>query len=262
MTHDVLVTRARGGDRSALDALLREMKDMVLGDPIAAEDATQEILIRLVTGLDSFRGESSFRTWVYRVASNHLLTTRKQRASEPTDTFDEMETRLATGTASETPAADDQLVVVEAKLICSSHMLMSLDGDHRLAYILGEILELPSEEAAAVMEISDDAYRKRLSRARTRMTEFMGKQCGIVEPANPCRCAKIAGFAVSAGFIDPKQLVWATDRMREAKQVLLDEVSTMQRAVAVFRSTSFAASDTLVDGLRELIERDPGGVLS
>ena len=86
MSHDALVARARSGDRRALDQLLREMKDLIynlairmLGSPADAEDASQEILIRLVTGLDAFRGDSSFRTWVYRVASNQLLTTRKRQ---------------------------------------------------------------------------------------------------------------------------------------------------------------------------------------
>src|SRR5438046_3157921 len=113
MTHEELISQARGGDRKALDALLREMKDLVynlgirmLGNPADAEDATQEILIRLVTGLDSFRGESSFRTWVYRVASNHLLTTRKRRASEPSDSFEDMSERLTTMLATDAPPVE------------------------------------------------------------------------------------------------------------------------------------------------------------
>src|SRR4051812_47338504 len=106
-TPEELVVLARGGDRVALDSLVRAIKDLVyrlaarmLGDPIAAEDATQEILIRCVTGLDAFRGDSAFRTWVYRVASNHLLTTLAKRGRDATETFDELEQRLATGVAS------------------------------------------------------------------------------------------------------------------------------------------------------------------
>src|SRR2546430_1808506 len=102
-----LVARARGGDKHALDALLREMNDLVfrlaarmLGNLTDAEDATQEILIKLVTSLDSFRGESAFRTWVYRVASNHLLRAREQRARNLVETFDEISTRLEIGLTS------------------------------------------------------------------------------------------------------------------------------------------------------------------
>src|SRR5450432_3520930 len=204
-THEVLVERARKGDRVALDLLIRDMKDLVynlaarmLGDPIEAEDATQEILIRCVTALDSFRGESAFRTWVYRVASNHLLNTRTKLARH---TFEELSERLAAGVASPVPTVDDALVLEEAMLICTSMMLQCLDRDHRLAFILGEVLDLPSEEAAAALEIEPDAFRKRLSRARTRMDEFTRHNCGIANPTNACRCGKQIGNAIAAGKI-------------------------------------------------------------
>src|SRR5215472_3380558 len=96
-----LVTRARSGDRPALDQLVRESTDLVfnlavrmLGDRADAEDATQEILVRVVYGLESFRGESSFRTWIYRVASNYLLTARKRLAEQKMGSFDKLETFL------------------------------------------------------------------------------------------------------------------------------------------------------------------------
>ena len=267
MSPDQLVALARTGDRQALDELLREMKDLVynlairmLGSPADAEDATQEILIRLVTGLDSFRGDSSFRTWVYRVASNQLLTTRKRKAEERTDSFDAMTTRLEAGMASELPPLEGQLLVNEAKLICTSTMLLCLDRDHRLAFVLGEILELPSEEGAAVIGIASDAYRKRVSRARVRMEAFMRSTCGLVDEERPCRCGKQAANAVAGGYIDPSHLTWATHRVR-AKQAQVDEIDAMMRAVVVLRGTpSYAAPDSVVDGLRALI--DSGTVLS
>ena len=76
-----LVERARAGDKVALGELIHQAQQLTYGlalrmipDPTEAQDLTQEVLIRVVTGLAKFRGESSFKTWVYRVASNHLLT--------------------------------------------------------------------------------------------------------------------------------------------------------------------------------------------
>ena len=270
MSHDQLVARARAGDRRALDELLRDMKDLVynlairmLGSPADAEDASQEILIRLVTGLESFRGDSSFRTWVYRVASNQLLTTRKRQAEMRTDSFEGMATRLEANLAAGATAVADPLLVNEAKLICTSMMLLCLDRDHRLAFILGEILELPSDEGAAVLGIGSDAYRKRLSRARSRMDEFMSASCGLVDAERPCRCGKQAAYGVATGFIDRDRLVWSTHRARASKQTHVDEIDAMERAVIVLRSTpSYVAPDSLVDGLRALIDDNSGGLLS
>jgi RNA polymerase sigma factor (sigma-70 family) len=259
-THEELVTRARGGDRRALDQLMREMKDLVynlairmLGTAADAEDASQEILIRLVTNLDSFRGESAFRTWVYRVASNQLLTTRKRKMEEKTESFDAVAEHLDRGIAADLPGAHDELVVMEAKLICTSRMVLCLDRDHRLAFILGEIFEIPSDEAAAVLEVSSDAYRKRLSRARTRMEEFANARCGIVDAANKCRCDKQAANAQQLGLIDPARLTFATHPTREAKRQL-DQIDGLARAIALHRSApTYAAPDSLVTNLRELL---------
>ena len=261
--HADLVARARTGDRAAVDALVRESTDLVhrlalrmLGNPPDAEDATQEILVKLVTNLDSFRGDSAFRTWAYRVASNHLLTARGKRGSEQrADSFDELADRLDTNLAAGDPAADDQLLVREAKAICTSTMLACLDREHRLAYILGEIFELASEEGAAILEISPDAFRKRLSRARTSMSEFMGRTCGLVDAANKCRCAKQAGHAVAAGYLDPARLTWGKLACRtEPKPEALEDLDKLARTVAIFRSSpDYVPPATIGAAMREII---------
>ena len=80
-----LVARARGGDAAALESVVAAVEKDVrrlalrfLWNPQDAEDAAQEILVRIVTGLEGFRGDSSFRTWVYRVACNALLSAQPQ----------------------------------------------------------------------------------------------------------------------------------------------------------------------------------------
>src|SRR5262249_22269550 len=86
-----LIAGAQQGDAAALEALVRAIQDQIyrlamrmVGDPADAEDATQEILVKVITHLGSFRGESTFGTWMYRVAANHLLTLRKLRSEERT----------------------------------------------------------------------------------------------------------------------------------------------------------------------------------
>src|SRR5258707_7048608 len=90
-----LVQRARSGDAVAVEDLVREVADdvyrlslRVLWHPQDAEDATQEILVKVVTRLDSFRGEAAFTTWAYRVAANHLLSTRRRRAEQAALSFE------------------------------------------------------------------------------------------------------------------------------------------------------------------------------
>src|SRR5262245_8837807 len=188
---DALAARAREGERAALEALVRAVEGDVralalrfLWHPQDAEDASQEILVRIVTGLGTFRGESRFRTWAYRVACNTLLSLRRRRMEQEPLSFQALGEDLATGLTEEPPAADlgvdHALLLEEVKIGCTLAMLLCLDRGQRLAYILGEIMELDHAEAAAVLEISPAAFRKRLSRARASIVDFTMSHCGLV----------------------------------------------------------------------------------
>ena len=80
----ILVDQAVAGDKKALETLVSQMQDMVfnlslrmLGTFADAEDAAQDILLKMITHLSSFRGDSSFTTWVFRIGVNHLKKDRK-----------------------------------------------------------------------------------------------------------------------------------------------------------------------------------------
>jgi len=169
-----LARAAREGDRESLERLVLSIQDRIHGLAIRmlwssddARDATQEILIRIVTRLGTFRGASSFATWVYRVAANYLLTARKSRLEEQRYTFPRFGAELDEGLSDEGAprgGADTALLLEEVKIGCTLGMLQCLDRPHRLAYVLGEILEMEGEEAARVLGIRPAAFRKRRSR--------------------------------------------------------------------------------------------------
>ena len=243
---ETLVARAQEGDRAALETVIANIRDRIynlalrmLWHPADAEDATQEILVRLVTHLGSFRGESTFSTWAYRVASNYLLTTRKRRAEREELTFERFAEQLDEGLAPDVPGpaaeVENRLLVEEVKLGCSQGMLLCLDRDHRLAYILGDVFGVTSQEAAEIVGISPVAFRKRLSRARARLHGFMTRKCGLVNSANPCRCARRVDHAVRMGRVDPAHLLFA---MRPA---LLESDATTLSAVREMEQLHSAA---------------------
>jgi hypothetical protein len=69
-------------------------------------------------------------------------------------------------------------------------MLMALDREQRLAYVIDTVFDLDSREAASVIGISPEAYRQRLSRARSRLDAFMSKACGLANSEAACRCER------------------------------------------------------------------------
>lgn len=195
------VALAREGDRAALERVVRGVQKQVYGiairflwHPQDAEDASQEILVRVVTSLAGFRGNSAFGTWVYRVACNVLINLKRQRMEERALSLEAFAAELDQGPDQVIgPARDDPehaLLLQEVKIGCTLAMLLCLDRGHRLAYILGEILELEHHEAAEVLEIDPATYRKRVSRARSRINSLMLQRCGLVDANNRCRCSK------------------------------------------------------------------------
>ena len=254
-----LVAVAKKGDRKALEALVRAVQKDVynlavrfLWHPQDAEDATQEILIRVITGLAGFEEKSSFRTWVYRVASNTLLTQKKKRMERAAMSFEELGETLADGLSDASLIANDdvaeELLLEEIKIGCTHAMLLCLDRDHRFAYILGEILDLDHIEGAVILGITPAAFRKRLSRANRRITSFMTAHCGLIESGNPCRCKLRINCAVERGHVRPNELFFAHSlpQAKRFPEVLhtIRQLEDSRRVAALYRSHPELESST------------------
>lgn len=270
-----LVQKATSGDRAALEEIVAGIKDRVYGlalrmlwHPADAEDATQEILVRIITNLSSFRGESALTTWVYRVASNYLLTTRKRRAEHQEVTFERFGKELDEGLSDEpvqvSEEVEHRMLVDEVRIGCTHGMFLCLDRDHRIAYILGEIVELNSEEGGFILGITPAAFRKRLSRARSRLLQFMQQKCGIFNLDNACRCVKRVDSAMQIGRVDPENLLFARPEAEDFSDVLdrIHELEELSRVAAIYQKTpAYAAPSTLTEYFKELIDSEKFAVL-
>jgi RNA polymerase sigma factor (sigma-70 family) len=150
-TDENLIAEAIKGDKHSLESLVRRHQDWIYNialrmvfNPDEASDVTQEVLIKIITKLAGFEGRSSFRTWAYRIVVNHVLNMKKSkgeamhnssfkdyaRAIDNTPDFDFPDT---------TYAIDAKILVDEVKVSCMFGMLLCLDREQRLIYILGGI---------------------------------------------------------------------------------------------------------------------------
>lgn len=254
------ISRAKDGDATALDDIIRSVQDRVhhlairmLADPIAAQDATQEILIRVVTKLSTYRGESKFETWVYRVATNYLLTARKITSNDPGLTFPVFLDDLKDGLADESQAApEDHVMLNELRVRCTMAMLLCLDREHRATYVLGEILELEHGEAAEILDISKANFRQRLSRARKKVQDFTTSSCGLAGRSDICSCPRRLGKAIESGCLGSAPTAALADATAYAKvkawaQKTQSDIITakLQCATGPLRPTKDFATDIL-----------------
>ena len=217
-TLEDLARRALEGDREALDNLVRGLQDDVYGLALRmlwnredAEDATQEILVRAITRLSQFDFRSKLKTWVYKIAVNYVLDVKKSPVERMHLTFERFAEDLADGLSSEGPAETERSVLIEeVKVGCTLAMLQCLDRPHRLAYVLGEIFELPGPEAAEALEIAPELFRKRLQYARAAVESFTRNYCGLASDTAACACHRRVPAAVRAGRVRPDALDFAS----------------------------------------------------
>lgn len=234
-----LVQAAQAGDAEALEQLVIGIRERVYrlalrmtARPADAEDATQEVLIKVITRLSTFRGDSAFSTWVHRVAVNHLMDQSKTSVERLEMTFDRFAEDLLDGlSASPSLAPDAAVLAREVQLACTHAMLTCLDREHRIAYILGDIFGIDSDEGGYICEVPAATYRKRLSRARLRVRQFLTANCGLVGPQATCRCSNRVDAALDKGRIDPAKLQF-TDSTRRVN----DEMIGFHDAASLLRS--------------------------
>jgi RNA polymerase sigma factor (sigma-70 family) len=268
-----LIARANAGDAAALEALVRRHQAFIfnvavrmLYCPQDAEDATQEILIKVVTKLSTFEGRSRIRTWLYRIAMNHLLNMKRGRMEPEVMSFTEYGRGLDNAPDLDLPdprevPVDVKLLVEEARIGCTSGMLLCLDREQRLAYVLGEILGLTDVQAAEILELSRDAFRQRLARARRDLHSFIEGKCGLANKANPCRCEKKTRAFIQAGYVDPRNLLFAGEHLRLMREVAparcddVDEYSGL--GAEIYQAHPYYEPRDLAARVREVVE-SPG----
>lgn len=241
-----LVAKAQNGDKWALEQLVSEIQDQVyhlsmrmLVDPEQAMDATQEILIILITKLSTFEHASKFQTWVYRVATNYLINNKKAQSRDMGLSFPMFGQMLETGLdqnaiIDHAPSPDEAVLLNELRISCTMAMLLCLDLKHRVAYVLGDILELEHNEAALILEITPQNYRKRLSRARNEVVKFTSLKCGIANDNAKCSCPARLPDAIKNGRVKAGNIAYATADAPDYVDVL-EQVTGIVDELKVFK---------------------------
>jgi RNA polymerase sigma factor (sigma-70 family) len=267
-----LVDRARNGDRAALEQLVLRHQAWVYNiavrmvfQPHDAEEVTQEVLVKAVTRLSTFRGESTFRTWLYRIAANHVLNMKRRGGENRPQTFATYAAAINNTPDLDLPdpksvPVDVPLLVEEAKLTCTTGMLLCLDRRQRLVFTLGEIFGVSDTVGGDILEMSADNFRQSLSRARRDLYQFMNDQCGLVNANNPCRCPKKTKGFIADGHVDPDHLLFVPLHVRRIKEAAADTVRQVEGVLdrqyaALYRDHPFLRPSDEIGWLRQVLNQ-------
>jgi RNA polymerase sigma factor RpoE len=178
-----LVDQARKGDLRAYDALMKRYQERIYGTIYHmtsshedANDLTQETFIKAYQAIHTFKGDSSFYTWLYRIAVNKTINFLKQRANKThlslndLDLNAEHDTDLVALISENTPRRDLSLLELQEKLNAA---MQKLSQSHRLAVTLHDIQGLSHEEIAQIMDCNVGTVRSRLFYARQQLQALL-----------------------------------------------------------------------------------------
>jgi RNA polymerase sigma-70 factor, ECF subfamily len=182
----LLVRKLRERDEKAFREIVETYGDRVhnliyrmLGNREEAEDVSQEVFITVFKSIDSFRGDSKFSTWLYRVAVNHCKNRIKylaRRHDRDQSEYDEEALRdQAAGTTTApnpSPRPDKQLEGVELEQIMQ-RCIAQLEEEHRLVIVLRDVEDLSYEEICAITNLPTGTVKSRLHRARLALKKMM-----------------------------------------------------------------------------------------
>ncbi|MFP5297387.1 MAG: RNA polymerase sigma factor [Actinomycetota bacterium] len=172
-----ILERCRNGDEGAwkelVEATYRDVYSLclrILGDPDDASEATQDAYLKAWRGLKSFRGDSLFSTWLYRVATNAALSkhrSRKRRRSHEAGAEDEVLAQIPSAASTENAAG------AKVELVALDQALSQLPEHYRSAVVLKDVYGLTIEEIAKELKCSETAAKVRIHRGRKRLKDIV-----------------------------------------------------------------------------------------
>lgn len=264
-----LVDKAVSGDKQALEDLILSVEDLIynlslrmLGTIHDAEDAMQEIIVRIITQLSTFRKESAFSTWVYRITINYLINCKKSMFAKGALNFEFYGADIKNGFIENTEDllenVDEELLADELKMSCTNVMLQCLDPESRCIYVLGIMFKADSKICGEILGITSEAYRQRLSRIRKKMGDFLSVYCGLTGTGS-CNCRKRVGYAIQAQRLNPYDLEYT--KLKKLDDSLIcgfkQAIEEMDEASLVFAELpKYRSSEGIKDFLIKLLSSD------
>lgn len=255
------IEKAIAGDKKSLEHVIAGVQDLVfnlslrmMGTFPDAEDASQDILLKVMTHLSSFKKESSFSTWVFAIAVNHLKNYKKHMFAKYPLTFDYYGDDILHANLEDVPDltqdVEKAVLAEELKLSCTNVMLQCLDTESRCIFILGTMFHVDSRIAGDILGLTPEVYRKRLSRVRKKMADFLREYCGEYG-GGTCHCESRVNYAIQNHRIHPSSLDFYN---AVPKQVSLEVTAAMEEIDDISQEFSFCRTYESPEKLRQFVE--------
>jgi len=189
---ELLAAQAAAGDDQAFERLVSRFEARIyrlacrLTSETDAPDVLQETFLQVYRNLRTFRGDSRFSTWLYRIATNAAMMNRRARARRPTEPldqylprFDSRGVHISTPEELQLPSRADELLDSQALAERAREVLARLPEMYRDPFVLRDLEELSTAEVAGMLGLDPAAVRQRVHRARLMLRGYLSDLVGV-----------------------------------------------------------------------------------
>ncbi len=206
----------------------------ITGSRQDAEDVTQETFMQVYKSRDTFKGESSMYTWIYRIALNNSLILKKKMSKayiasldEKIEVFkDDIPEEVQEWYTNPEKAAYISELLSEIRHGCLHFLSFRLPENQRVVYVMRNILDFSYKEISEITGISENVVKARLNRARANLVAYFSNRCQWLSEDSTCSCKSRIGFALA---YDPEILKRVKAQAFEAGIISKSELESVYK---------------------------------
>lgn len=196
------------------------------GNTNDAEEITQEAFFRALRSFETYRKDSSFFTWIYRIAVNVANDYMNQRRKNPFQVLEDLG-YSAEDIRDKNPSNDPEtlLLAKEARSKCLHSLTQCLPIEQRKIFCLAVTMGLPYKLVAEILDCSLSKVKTNIHRAKQRWFGYMNNRCALIKKTNPCHCTQWVRFALEKGWISKVEV---KDPMPEINVQAIKEIKQLR----------------------------------
>jgi len=227
-----------------------------------AEEITQEAFFKAFRSYHTFREESSFFTWIYRITINVANDYLNHRTKLPIYSLTEdlgysIEEIIDTNPSND---PETELLACQARVKCLHCLTECLRIKQRHVFCLSVTLGLPHKSVAEILQMSISSVKTTLHRAKKRWFGYMEDRCQLIKKSNPCNCKQFVRFGLSQGWISKEALIKDSPLVTEQIRKEVTQLRTLRDFyIDLYRDS---ADESFVQRIREGIKNGEWSLFS
>ncbi|MDP4177751.1 MAG: sigma-70 family RNA polymerase sigma factor [Bacillota bacterium] len=229
----------------------------ITGNKEDAEDSLQEAYLNAYKAFSTFHEQSSISTWLYRITVNSSLKLIKKRKTllitdfAAKDNVSELELLDKLKSAE---SVENTVIVNDIREMCLNMFLNCMPRKQRITFVLKVLLQMSVNEVSLIMNISKEAVKVNVYRAKQLMKENIGERCSLINPNNPCKCNLWIKYIYDNNLQSKLPVTGIIDVNHDYVSLVNSEIDFVSKLIRIYNTHPAHLSSTeFIDKMKEII---------